>query len=87
MAVAGVLINQIDVNTLAMAAVALIVITGARLATDQPSTLEEIVLALPPLTLLLTGLPALMALGVMLTAGLLAGHFLIEPALGSQGQA
>jgi hypothetical protein len=86
-AVAGVLFNQIDVNTIAIAAVALIVITGARLATDQPSTLEELVLALPPLTLLLTGLPALMALGVMLTAGLLAGHFLIEPALGSQGQA
>jgi len=84
-AVAGVLFNQIDVNTIAIAAVALIVITGARLASDQPSTLEEIVLALPPLTLLLTGLPALMALGVMLTAGLLAGHFLIEPALGSQG--
>ncbi len=86
-AVAGALFNQIDVNTIVIAATALMIITGARLATDQPSTLEEIVLALPPLTLLLTDLPALMALGVMLTAGLLAGHFLIEPALGSQGQA
>jgi hypothetical protein len=39
------------------------------------------VLALPPLLLVAVGIPALAAMGIILSVGLLAGRFLVAPTL------
>ena len=73
---------QIDANVIALVSVALVAIVGGRMAAGPAPNVEALALALPPLSLALTGVPALAAIGLALSAGLLAAHFLIAPAMG-----
>ena len=79
---ASVVLWQIDANAIALVSVALVAIVGGRMAAGPAPNVEALALALPPLSLALTGVPALAAIGLALSAGLLAAHFLIAPAMG-----
>lgn len=79
---ASVVLWQMDANVIALVSVALVAIVGGRMAAGPAPNVEALALALPPLSLALTGVPALAAIGLALSAGLLAAHFLIAPAMG-----
>ncbi len=78
---AALVFQNLDASALALVSIVLLALVGARLATGKGSAVEELVLALPPLTLALTGVTALTVMGVVLSAGLLAGRFIVGPTL------
>jgi hypothetical protein len=79
--VATAVLQGIDAGVLALVAVALIALAGGRLIVGRAPVVEDLPLALAPLTLLLSGVPTLMAVGLAGSAGLLANCFLILPTL------
>lgn len=79
--VAAVVLRQIDAGALALAAVALAALSAGRLMIGRAPAVEDLALALPPLTLAISGVPALTAVGLALGAGLLANSFLVVPTL------
>ncbi len=79
--VAAAVLRQIDTGALALAAVALVALSAGRLMIGRAPAVEDLALALPPLTLAVSGVPTLTAVGLALGAGLLANSFLIVPTL------
>lgn len=79
--VAAAVFREVDSEVLLLAAIALVALSAGRLIIGRAPALEDLLLALPPLGLLLSGAPALMALGLALSAGLLASCFLVVPTL------
>lgn len=82
--VTSVVLWHIDASAIALVGVALVAMVGGRMAGGPVPNVEALALALPPLSLALAGVATLTAVGLALSAGLLAGHFLIAPALGYQ---
>jgi len=82
--IASVVLWQMDASAIALVGVALVALVGGRMVAEPVSTVEALVLALQPLSLVLAGVAALTAVGLALSAGLLAEHFLIAPALNYQ---
>jgi uncharacterized membrane protein YdfJ with MMPL/SSD domain len=82
--VASMVVWQMDAGAIALVSVALLALAGGRTMAEPASTIETLILALPPLCLILTNVAALIAMGLALSAGLLAAHFLIAPALSYQ---
>jgi len=78
---AALVFQNLDASAMALVSIVLLALVGARLATGKGSAVEELVLALPPLTLALTGVTALTVMGVVLSVGLLAGRFIVGPTL------
>jgi len=81
---ASVVLWRMDASAIALASVALLALVGGRMAAGPVSTVEALTLALLPLGLALAGVAALTAISLVLSAGLLAAHFLIAPALSYQ---
>ena len=79
--VAAAVFREIDGGVLVLAAVALVALSAGRLVIGRAPAVEDLVLSLAPLSLLLSAAPALMALGVAVSAGLLVNCFLIVPTL------
>ena len=73
-----------DASAIALASVALLALVGGRMAAGPVSTVEALTLALPSLGLVLAGVNTLTAISLILSAGLLAAHFLIAPTLSYQ---
>jgi hypothetical protein len=73
--------REVDAGILVLAAFALVAWSAGRLIVGRAPALEDLLLALPPLSLLLSGAPALMALGLASSAGLLVNAFLVIPTL------
>lgn len=82
--VASVVLWQMDAGAIALVSVALLALAGGRTMAEPAPTVEALILALPSLCLALTSVAALTAMGLALSAGLLAVHFLIAPALSYQ---
>jgi RND superfamily putative drug exporter len=82
--VASVVLWQMDAGAIALVSVALLALAGGRTMAEPAPTVEALILALPSLCLVLTSVAALTAMGLALSAGLLAAHFLIVPALSYQ---
>ncbi len=78
---AAALWHGIDANVLALVAVGLVAFCGGRLIVGRAPVVEDLLLALIPLALLVTGTPALMAIGLATGAGLLACSFFVVPTL------
>jgi len=82
--VASVVLWRMDASAIALASVALLALVGGRMAAGPVSTVEALTLALPSLGLVLAGVNTLTAISLILSAGLLAAHFLIAPTLSYQ---
>jgi len=86
MGAASVVLWQMDANAIALVGVALLALVGGRMTAGPVPTVETLALTLPSLSLALASVAALTAIGLALSMGLLAAHFLIAPALGYQPQ-
>ncbi|HDQ71453.1 MAG TPA: hypothetical protein ENN19_05080 [Chloroflexi bacterium] len=75
-------LGPVDVGVLASAGVVVVAVAGGRMAAGWISTAETLALALPPLCLGLTGIPALATMGIVTSSGLLAGRLLVAPSCG-----
>jgi hypothetical protein len=73
--------GSISVSAVALVSVVLLALVSGRLAAGPSLVVEDLVLALLPLVLVLTGVAALVAMGWILSVGLLVGRFLVAPAV------
>jgi hypothetical protein len=78
---AAVVWGSMNVGAVALVSVALLALVSGRLAAGPALAVEDLVLALLPLVLILTGVAALVVMGWILSVGLLAGRFLVAPAV------
>lgn len=78
---AAAVFHEVDAAAIALVAVALVALSGGRMVVGRAPAIEDLALALPPLTLAFSRVASLTAIGLALSAGLLANCFLIIPTL------